>query len=532
MDVTESPVLAVRLAEGDNVATLLEPAGAGAAIALRDAVRGAVARGGLHAAAAIPFGHKVALIPIRTGESVLKYGLPIGRATADISAGEHVHVHNVASGMIPAARGKSPKTAHRAAGPQHATGKSTMRTSAVAGSTPQPEDSRKTANPLPIPVTGFRRADGRVGIRNKIVVMAAAANMNPLIRQLAAAVPGVVCLPATYGRGQLGEDLEITLRTMAGFAAHPNVAGCLIVAFEAASAERIALRVNTLRREARTLSLLDEGGMTATFDAGRRILQELLQRATNEKRTPLDPRDLVVGLECGGSDTTSGLLANPSLGAFADAIIDAGGSAIFSEPVECLGGEALLERRAVSSQAAKDILATILRYRDIALSQGVDLTGVNPTADNIAGGLTTIEEKSLGAIAKSGHRPIQGVLGYGEPPPHRGLWLMEAPAEAIENLTAIAAAGAQLLIFVTGSGNPVGHPVAPTVKVCANPETVVRMAEHIDVDLSNGLAGEFDSGEGGRRIAALVAEVIQGRATAAERLGFLETTISRFGLSV
>ena len=237
-------------------------------------------------------------------------------------------------------------------------------------------------------------------------------------------------------------------------------------------------------------------------------------------------------MECGGSDTTSGLLGNPSLGAFTDALIDAGGSAIFSEPVECLGGEAMLKRRAVNPQAAREMLAAIRRYRDIASSQGVDLTGINPTADNIAGGLTTIEEKSLGAIAKSGHRPIHGLLGYGEPPRHAGLWFMEAPAEAIENLTAIAAAGAQMLLFVTGSANPVGHPLAPTVKICANPETVARMAEHIDVDLSDGLAGEFDPAESVRRIAAAVSEVIQGRETAAERLGFLETTISRFGLSV
>lgn len=520
MDVAEQLTLAVRLAEGDNVATLLGPVRAGAAIALR-AAGGTVAHGGLRAVGAIPFGHKVALGPIRAGEPVLKYGLPIGRAVADIAPGEHVHVHNVASALAATGGG-------RRSGPRRR-----VRQPAGAGGAPGRGGSRAAVSPpLPIPITGFRRADGRVGVRNEIVVAAAAANMNPLVRRLAVAVPGVVCLPAAYGRGQLGEDLDVTLRAMAGLVAHPNVAGCLIIAFEAASAERIAVRAAALGRVVQTLSLLDEGGMAATFEKGRRLLQDLMRRAREERRTPLDVRELVVGLECGGSDTTSGLLGNPSLGAFADAIVDAGGTAIFSEPVECLGGEALLEQRAATPRAAREMLAAVRRYRDIALSQGVDLTGINPTADNIAGGLTTIEEKSLGAIAKSGHRPIQGLLGYGEPPRHPGLWFMEAPAEAIENLTAIAAAGAQILLFVTGSANPVGHPVAPTVKICANPETAARMAEHIDVDLSDGLSGEFDPGAGGRRIAASVAEVIQGRATAAERLGFLESTISRFGLSV
>ncbi|MDX1605192.1 MAG: UxaA family hydrolase [Candidatus Competibacterales bacterium] len=390
-----------------------------------------------------------------------------------------------------------------------------------------------TASPLfPQPVSGYRRPDGRIGVRNHVVAMAAASNMNPVVRRLAAAVPGVTPLPAAYVRGQLGRDLEITLDAMAGLAAHPNVATCLVVGFEPESTERLAQRVRTRGREIRTLALLDAGGMTPTLARGQAILHELCEATAAQAREPLAPEQLLVGLECGGSDFTSGLVGNPALGAFTDALIDAGGSAIFSEPVECLGGEPLLVRRAATPEAARAIVATIRRYHDIALAQGVDLTGVNPTADNIAGGLSTIEEKSLGAIAKTGQRPIQGVISYGEPPPHRGLWLMEAPAEAVENLTALGAAGVQVLVFVTGSGNPVGHPLVPTVKVCANPDTATRMGEHLDVDLSNSLLGEFDTVEGGHRIGAVVAEVLNGRETAAERLGFVESMISRFGRSV
>src|SRR5690606_18163816 len=209
-----------------------------------------------------------------------------------------------------------------------------------------------------------------------------------------------------------------------------------------------------------------------TLQRGHEILSRMIADSQAVVPEPIAPGDLVIGLECGGSDTTSGLFGNPSLGLFTDRFIDAGGTAIFSEPVECLGGEEALTARAVTPNVGKKIVAAIHRYRDIALEQGVDLTGVNPTPDNIAGGLTTIEEKSLGAIAKSGTRPIQGLLGYGEAAPGRGLWFMEAPAGAVENLTALAAAGAQAIFLVTGGCNPIGHPLSPTIKICANPVTV------------------------------------------------------------
>ena len=182
--------------------------------------------------------------------------------------------------------------------------------------------------------------------------------------------------------------------------------------------------------------------------------------------------------------------------------------------------------------AAREILASIARFRDIALSAGVDLTGINPTADNIAGGLTTIEEKSLGAIAKSGSQPIEGLVGYGQHPLGKGLWIMDAPAAAVENLTAIAASGAQAIMFVTGSGNPVGHPISPTIKICANSQTIVHMAEHIDVNLAEEFLKGFDTQKGADCIGRVFSATVNGEETAAERLDYLETNISRFGLSV
>jgi len=381
-------------------------------------------------------------------------------------------------------------------------------------------------------LTGYRRTDGRAGVRNFVLVMAAADNVNPLARKLAETVPGVLELPAAYGRGQLGEDFEITLRSMAGLAAHPNVSGCLIVCFEPEAGQKIAARAEALGRPAQSISLLQEGGMVPAFQKGCAVLESLLEAAAAETRGPIKPADLVVGLECGGSDTTSGLFGNPSLGVFADEIIDLGATAVFSEPLEALGGEALLEARARTPEAAREMIRVVHHYNQIARDQGVDLAGTNPTPDNMAGGLTTIEEKSLGALAKTGTRPIEGVVKYGEAATHAGLWMMDAPAAAVENLTAIAAGGAQILLFVTGSGNPVGHPLAPTLKITANPETAQTMPYHIDVDLSDGLMGGFTTREGGGRVANAFAEAVNGAETAAEKLGYVESRISRFGESV
>ena len=381
-------------------------------------------------------------------------------------------------------------------------------------------------------LTGYPRDDGRKGIRNLVVVMAAADNVNPLVRQLAARNPGVLCLPASYGRGQMGDDFKVTLRAMAGLAAHPNVAGCLIVSFEPESSERIAGLAEKQGRRVKTLSFLDEGGIEPSLAKGGQILRALRADADRLERVPLKPDELIVGLECGGSDTTSGLFGNPALGLFTDWLIDNGGTAVFSEPVECLGAEDLLRKRAASPQIAEKLIATVEAYNRLAMAHGVDLAGTNPTPDNMAGGLTSIEEKSLGALAKTGTRSIMGVVGYGETPPRPGVWMMDAPAAAVENITALAAGGAQAICFVTGSCNPSGHPIAPTIKISANPSTVERMPTHLDVGLAGLVRSQMNMREAREKIAEMVKSVINGSATAAEKLGYLETNISRFGPSV
>jgi len=381
-------------------------------------------------------------------------------------------------------------------------------------------------------LNGYPREDGRKGIRNLVVVQAAADNVNPLARQLAAKNPGVVYLPASYGRGQMGEDFNVTLRAMAGLAAHPNVAGCLIVSFEPESSERVAQLAEKRGRRVAKLSFLDEGGIEPSLAKGSQILRTMQSDAKRIEKVPLKAEELIVGLECGGSDTTSGLFGNPALGLFTDWLIDRGGTAVFSEPVECLGAEDLLRKRAASPKVAQQLIATVQAYNRLALAHGVDLAGTNPTPDNMAGGLTSIEEKSLGALAKTGTRTIMGVIGYGESPPRPGVWMMDAPAAAVENITALAAGGAQIICFVTGSCNPSGHPIAPTIKISANPATVDRMPTHLDVGLADLVHARMNIVEARVKIAETVKVVINGVATAAEKLDYLETNISRFGPSV
>jgi altronate dehydratase large subunit len=381
-------------------------------------------------------------------------------------------------------------------------------------------------------LSAFRRSDGRVGIRNYLAVIAATDAANPVVRRIAAAVPGAVAITPLYGRGQLGEDLALSVRTMIGLGSNPNVYGVLVISLETVAGSRVAEGIAAKGTHWALMGIQEEGGTPRLFEKAVALLRDWKREADALKRTPIELSDLVVGLECGGSDTTSGLVANPAIGLVTDRVIDAGGTAIFSEPVECLGGEAVLAARTTEVAVAEKIRETVHKYEEIALRAGVDLNKTNPAPDNIRGGLTTIEEKSLGSICKSGARPIAGVLGYGESPERPGLYLMDAPAPATENITALGAAGAQLILFGTGVGNSIGCPVSPTVKVCGNPLTCTSFAPHIDVDLSEVIAEGRSLQAAGEAVMAAAEAVVNGEITRCEALGETEVAISRIGESV
>jgi altronate dehydratase large subunit len=379
---------------------------------------------------------------------------------------------------------------------------------------------------------GYRRADGRVGVRNVVAVLSAMDNTNPSAERIAAMVTGATVLSTPFGRSQIGADFEVTLRTLAGIAGHPNVAAVLVLSLSLSSGQDLAQRIRATGKPVEVLGLQECGSALALTLEGVRIAARLVIEASQLERESCAVDELTVAVECGGSDTTSGLASNPAVGRFADRLVDAGGTVILSEPAEFMGAEHILAARTQDAEDARRIRDMVRWFEDEARRNGVDMRGTNPTPDNIEGGLTTLEEKSLGAIAKGGTRPIVEVVDYAFPASRKGLVIMNTPSAACESMTGLAAAGAQIIIFSTGRGNAIGAPVAPTVKVTGNPRTAAAMAENIDVDVSGILTDGVDLDVAGGRVWDRVLGVAGGWLTCCEVLQEQQLSVSRFGPSV
>ena len=379
---------------------------------------------------------------------------------------------------------------------------------------------------------GYRRADGRVGVRNLVAVLSGMDNTNPCASRIGAMVAGTTVLATPFGRTQIGHDFEVTLKTLAGIGAHPNVAAVLVLSLSLESGEALARRIRASGKRVVVLGLQECGGTMALTAAGVRAAAELVVEASEAEREPCAFADLTVAVECGGSDTTSGIASNPTVGLFADRFIDAGGTVILSEPAEFMGAEHILAARARDPRDAERIYEMVRWFEEEAARAGVDMRGTNPTPDNIAGGLTTLEEKSLGAIAKGGTRPIVEVIDYAEAPTRRGLVIMNTPSAACESMTGLVGGGAQLIIFSTGRGNAIGAPVAPTVKITGNPHTAETMAENIDVDVSGVIAAGESLESAAQRLWDEMVKIARGKLTRCEVLGEEQLSVSRFGPSV
>lgn len=379
---------------------------------------------------------------------------------------------------------------------------------------------------------GYRRPDGAFGVRSYVVVIAGMDNSNPAARRIASQVRGTVALCPSFGRAQLGQDYEQHLHTLAGLGSNPNVAAAVVVSLEANSANDIAQRIARTGRPVHAIALDQIGGTLKAVEEGVRVATRMALDASRQRPEPVPLSELVLGVECGGSDTSSGVASNPALGYVADRVVEAGGTVVLSEPVEWMGAEHILAARAASEDVASEIYRVVKWYDDYARSIGLDIRGANPTPDNIAGGLSSIEEKALGAIKKAGTSPIVEVVGYGARPSRKGLVLMDAPSPGTENTTALAAGGTQIILFSSGRGNPIGNPVSPTIKVTGNPVTIGRMADNIDVDVSPVLTQGESIAEAGERLLAEMLEVANGKLTRCEALGDVEIAVSRIGFSV
>ncbi|WP_069802549.1 UxaA family hydrolase [Thermogemmatispora onikobensis] len=375
-------------------------------------------------------------------------------------------------------------------------------------------------------LSGYRRPDGRVGIRNHVVILPVDDLSNAVCEAVARTVPGTLALPHAYGRLQYGADLELTFRTLAGTGANPNVAAVVVIGIEPNWTQRIVEGIAPSGKPVEGFSI-ERFGDLKTLERAARVAQLMLQDASELRREPLAREEVVISIKCGESDTTTGLASCPTVAQVVDRHVQAGGTVIFGETSELTGGEHLIAQRCIDEAVRARFQAMYEDYiREIEAS-GANLLGSQPTQGNIRGGLSTIEEKALGNIAKTGTVPVADALEPAQAPTRRGLNFMDSSSAAAEFITLMGAAGAVLHLFPTGQGNIVGHPIVPVIKITANPLTAETMAEHIDLDVSGLLRREYGLREAGDRLMALIDRTINGRLTCAEALGHREFVLTK-----
>lgn len=376
---------------------------------------------------------------------------------------------------------------------------------------------------------GFRRDNGTVGTRNHIIVISTVVCANQVARNVANSIEDARYITHPMGCGHLGADFMRVLSTLAGFGKNPNVAAVIVVGLgcENMQAKLVADEIAKSKKPVQHITIQEEGGTIKATQKGIEILLDLSREASEFEREKCDLSELILGLECGGSDATSGLVGNPAVGVASDAIVKTGGTVILPEATEWIGAEHLLAKRAVKEELKEEIYAAVDKYIAKVLSLGIDVRGSQPTPGNIEGGITTIEEKSLGNICKAGNSPVQGLLEYAERPPGKGLYLMDEPGLDIESITGLTAAGSQIITFTTGVGTPAGSPIAPVIKITGNHRTFKNMNDNIDIDVSNVLEGKETLQKAGERILNEIVEVASGKMTKAEILKNREFAIYR-----
>ena len=377
---------------------------------------------------------------------------------------------------------------------------------------------------------GYPRARGAAGVRNHLLVLSVAGLTGPSARRVARALPGARLVTMPFGGGLLGDDYAQHLRALAGFACNPNVGAVLLIGSDPPKVDKLTETIRAHGTPVAAICLDDcEHDALTLSDRAIRAGARLLRAMSRQRREPVALSQLFVGLECGRSDPSSGMVANPLIGKVTDLMVARGASAVFGETLEWLGAEHLLARRAATPAVREALVQAVLRREQLAARQGVDLLGNNPGPTNIAAGLSTIEEKSLGAIAKSGSAAIKGVLQYAQAPPAPGLYAMDASAYSPESLSGFVAAGAQLLLFSTGVGNSYVSALAPTIKLSANPAAANRLGEQLDFDASAVFRGAAALDDAARDLLATVIDIASGTLTWGEILDEGDEVVSRLG---
>lgn len=491
----------VRIHPDDNVAVAIDPLEKGSVFSL-DRSREAITE--------VPAGHKIALFPIAEGDPVIKYGFPIGRATARIEAGEWVHSHNLATAL-----------------------------SGTLDYSWRPRNTGPDESSVQATFQGYRRANGRVGTRNEIWVLNTVGCVNHAAERIAklaaerfaGKVDGVHAFSHPYGCSQLGDDLRNTQLVLGGLMRHPNAGGVLVLGLgcennQIESLLEVAGNVDRSRLKVfNTQDVMDE---IAEGGAG---VGELVERMSDDRREEVPASELILGHKCGGSDGFSGITANPLVGRIADRITGMGGGVLLTEVPEMFGAEQVLMNRAKDEQVFREIVAMINDFKEYFTRHGQPIYE-NPSPGNKAGGLTTLEEKSLGAIQKGGRATVRGVLRYGETATTGGLSLLESPGNDGVSSTAMTVSGATLLLFTTGRGTPLGFPV-PTIKISSNSEIARKKPHWIDFDAGSLLDGEATLDSLADDLMRLILDVASGRTVARnEEHGYREIAIWKEGVTL
>ncbi len=378
---------------------------------------------------------------------------------------------------------------------------------------------------------GYRRPDGKVGVRNHVLILPTITCATQAAKQITELVQGTVSFIHQHGCAQVGTDYDQTFRTYVGMGLNPNVYGVVVLGLgcETHQARSVSDEIAKSGKPVVTVSIQDHGGTLQAIAEGAKVAAKMVQDASAIMREECDISELIIGTECGGSDACSGLSANPAVGYLSDKIIDHGGTAILAETTELIGAEHLLANRAVDDQVAKRVYEVIEAMENRSIQMGVDIRTGNPSPGNIKGGLSSLEEKSLGAANKAGSRPLQQLINYAEPPTKKGLVWMDTPGHDIEQLTGMVAGGAQIVLFTTGRGTPTGSPIAPTIKISTNSSIYKKMSENIDLNAGSIIEGDETVDQVGERIFSEIVNVSCGKLTKAEILKQHDFGIWRIG---
>ncbi len=390
------------------------------------------------------------------------------------------------------------------------------------------EDQAVVTMAMPKTFRGYRRENGRVGVRNHVVILPVDDLSNAACEAVANNIKGTLAIPHPYGRLQFGADLELHFRTLIGTGSNPNVAAVVVIGIEEQWTRKIVDAIAATGKPVAGFGIELHGDHDTIMRASK-AAKEFLQAASERDRVECDLRELWVSTKCGESDTTSGCGANPTVGDAFDKLYAAGCTLVFGETTELTGGEQIVAARCRDDKVRAEFMRVFDRYQEVVNRHKTsDLSDSQPTKGNIAGGLTTIEEKALGNIQKIGRKCIvDGVLDKAEAPTGPGLCFMDSSSAAAEMVTLCAAAGYVVHFFPTGQGNVIGNPILPVIKICANPRTVRTMSEHVDVDTSGLLQREITMGEAGDKLLAMMFRTANGRLTAAEALGHREFVLTR-----